>query len=79
MTDVYEHKVHTYKGYALVKSVYGGSWHIHEVQNDGEINMFREYGFARTIGEAKKIIDGLKRKERKSGKKRQSEECDEAD
>lgn len=74
----YEHKVHMYKGYAMVKSVYGGSWHIHEVQKDGEINMFREFGFARTLGEAKKIIDKLG-KESASGKKRQSKKRDEAD
>ena len=76
--STYEHKVHTYKGYAMIKSVYGGSWHIHEIQKDGEINMFREYGFARTLGEAKRIIDKLT-KEDKRGKKRQSKKCDEAD
>lgn len=76
--STYEHKVHTYKGYAMIKSVYGGSWHIHEIQKDGEINMFREYGFARTLGEAKRIIDKLT-KEDKSGKKRQSKKCNEAD
>lgn len=73
----YEHKIHMYKGYAMVKSVYGGSWHIHEVKDDN-INMFREYGFARTLGEAKKIIDKLE-KEEKRGKKRQSKECNAAD
>lgn len=61
----YEHKVHKYKGYAMIKSVYGGSWHIHEIQKDGEINMFREYGFAPTIGKAKLLIDKLT-KEKKS-------------
>lgn len=73
----YEHKIHMYKGYAMVKSVYGGSWHIHEVKDDN-INMFREHGFARTLGEAKKIIDKLE-KEEKRGKKRQSKERDAAD
>ena len=73
-----EYKVHLYKGYALVKSVYGGTWHIHEIQKGGEIDMFHQRGFARTIGEAKKIIDKLE-KEEKRGKKRQPKECDEAD
>lgn len=74
----YEHKIHMYKGYAMIKSVYGGSWHIHELQKDGEINMFREYGFAPTIGRAKQIIDCLI-KENKRGKKRQSKKRNAAD
>lgn len=74
----YEHKVHEYKGYALVKSVYGGSWHIHEIQKDGGVNMFREYGFAPTIGRAKQIIDVIEEK-KKGGKKRQSKKRNEAD
>ena len=61
----YKYKVHEYRGYALVKSTYGGAWRIHEIKND-EIVMFKELGFARTLSEAKKIID----RKCESGKKR---------
>lgn len=61
----YEYKIHEYKGYAMIKYNYGGTWHIHEIKGN-EINMFRELGFARTIGEAKKLID----KETSRGKKK---------
>lgn len=57
----YEYGVHEYKGYAFVKEHYGGAWHIHKIK-DGEIQYFSTFGFARTLAEAKKLVDKLDRK-----------------
>ncbi len=61
----YIYKEHEYNGYRFVKSTYGGSWRIHQIQEDGEINVFRADGFARTLKEAKELVDKLKEKEKK--------------
>lgn len=64
----YEYKIHEYRGYALVKSKYGGTWHIHEINSNDEINMFKELGFGKTLKDAKQIVDKLT--EKKNGKKK---------
>ena len=63
----YEYKIHEYRGYALVKSKYGGAWHVHAIGADNEIKMFKELGFGKTLSEVKKIVDEL---EKKNGKKK---------
>lgn len=66
----YNYKQHEYKGHVFIKSNYGGSWRIHELDSDGEFNVFRVLGFARTLGEAKKFVDNKIERSKKNGKKR---------
>lgn len=61
----YKYNEHEYGGYRFIKSTYGGSWRIHKIQEDGEINVFKVDGFARTLKDAKGIVDKLIKKEKK--------------
>lgn len=61
-TTDYTYDSHTYKGYLFIKSNYNGMWNIHRFKKSGEPDLFKSYGFARTLKEAKQKVDALKGK-----------------
>ena len=66
----YTYKQHIYKDHIFIKSTYGGSWRIHELESDGEFNVFKPLTFVRTLGEAKQYVDKKIEREKKRDKKR---------
>ena len=64
----YNYHPHEYRGYVFIKVNYGGSWRIHELDADGEFNVFRAIAFRRTLADAKKFVDNRIEREKRAKK-----------